>query len=403
MNKDMIPFRWPAAWKSPPAGEWLAASSFTTVLVEKPVSWSVAGKQIQVWSQDSSPPGIHLLQGVWPRVKGESGEARRGAEAGPTGKPWVDSNGWRLVASRVRERNAAHWLTFTPPAGQVIDPRAYRLAVADAETYGGRWAVCLDDDLAKGLSGGNERAIGTWKRMDATLRFFQSHRIWRSYTPVAKLLVISSFAGPVKFLSEEFLNLADRRPLPYRVADPAAAEEADLRGLRGVIYIEPKPPAERLQQKLLSFVERGGLLLTPHAPVEGPAGAFQQNHRIYPRGKGTVAVPEKRWGDPYLLALDTHMLLGREHDVLRLYNAMTMNVAYTANPDGSKAVVEVLNFSLRPATHPVTVAVSKRYRTAAMRTLDNEEGRPLEPVKTRFGIELPLPEFSTYCAIELEV
>jgi hypothetical protein len=401
MNNKLFPMRWPAAWKSPPTGEWLSASSITTFLVDRPVSWSVPGKEVQVLAKDAGPPGIFLLPGIWPRVKGESGESRRGAEAGPTGKPWIDSNGWKLAPSLLREKGSPHWLTFIPPTGQVISPHAYVLSVADTEVYRGRWIVALDDDLAKGLASGNDRAISTWKRLDESMRFFQKQTAWRSYTPVANLAVVSSFTGPVKFLSEELLNLADRRPLPYRIFDPAGAAQANLRDFRAVVYIEPKPPLEPLRDKLLAFVDGGGLLLTSHPIGDGQPAAVEQNHNVVRRGKGRIAMPLKRWGDPYLLALDAHMLLGREHDVLRLYNAMTMNALYSARQDGRAAVVEVLNFSMRSPARETTVAVSKPYRTARMHTPDGAV-KPLTPVKTHVGVEVPLLEFPVYCAVEFE-
>ena len=85
------------------------------------------------------------------------------------------------------------------------------LTVADAEAYGSRWLISLEADMRKGLSAGNSEALASWKKISEALAFFEQHKAWRAYEPVAKLGILSDFAGPNEYLGNEVLNLCNRR------------------------------------------------------------------------------------------------------------------------------------------------------------------------------------------------
>ena len=51
-------------------------------------------------------------------------------------------------------------------------------------------------------------------------------------------------------------------------------------------------------------------------------------------------------------------------------------------------------------TQPVTFGFSRAYRSARVRTLDSET--VVKPVKGELGVEIPVGEFSSYAAVELE-
>ena len=354
---------------------------------------SVAGREVL------TDFGGKLVEGVWPSVRGRSGDR---AESGPTGKPWVDSNGWKIRLLRDRQPQAATWLSYEPPADRVLSARDYLLAIADAEAFGARWVVALDPQLAAGIASGSAGMLQTWRQMNSALRFFHSRAAWANWRSVARLAVVSSFAGGAEFLSQEFLNLADRRPLAYRTINLTEAPGMDLSAYRAIVYIEPEPPGATLRSSMMAFVAAGGILLSQHSFVTGSPKETRQNHRLFSHGKGIVAVPETEWSDPWQLAQDAHLLLGREHDVIRLYNAASFNVSYTASGDGKRAAVQLLNFALRAPAHQVTVSIGKNYGRATICSLDRPEPEPVRIERTRFGIEIPLPGFEVYCAIELE-
>ena len=43
-------------------------------------------------------------------------------------------------------------------------------------------------------------------------------------------------------------------------------------------------------------------------------------YKMYNVGKGQIAVAEEGFQDPYQVAVDTHLLVSRRNDLVRLYN-----------------------------------------------------------------------------------
>src|SRR5512133_2213269 len=86
-------------------------------------------------------PGLVVRECVWPGIRtGANGNA----SAGPTGAPWIDSNGWiaRLAAALAPGKTV--WLDFAPPVGEVLSPDRWALAVAEAAAHGARWILPAD-------------------------------------------------------------------------------------------------------------------------------------------------------------------------------------------------------------------------------------------------------------------
>ncbi len=256
------------------------------------------------------------------------------------------------------------WLAFEPPENRILRPEAYALAAADAEAYGARWVIALE----AGTAADRARAAAALAAVGRVLRFFEAHRGRRQFIPRAVLGVLSDFSGPNREPAEELLNLLARRALPFRILDKTAPEEGWLEGLKTVIDPDAAPASGRLRESLLSFVRAGGLLITgPQWGAEhgAPAeGGVHGRFRVFRVGKGRLAIAKEESGDPYLAALDAHLPLGRRHDVIRLWNAGPLNAHYTVAPQGRPAVVQLLNYSLRQAAHPVTVGLAERYRAA---------------------------------------
>jgi hypothetical protein len=280
------------------------------------------------------------------------------------------------------------------------------LAVADAETYGARWVVSLDEQLRAGLTSGNQEALDTWKKIAAVLEFFKARRGWQIYTLVSVVAVVSDFAGPNEELAGEILNLAARRPLPVRAIEKAKAAAASFTGLKAIIYPDVEPPPGPLQRKLVEFVRAGGLLVANDKwkPVEGEPSEGDTYRRFQVRrlGRGRLAVALEEMQDPYAVALDAHLLLSRRHDPLRLFNAGSTNSHYTAAPDGKRGLLQILNYAMRPAGHPVSVTFPVRYRAARLWSLAAREAAPMKIVGAERGVELHLPALGAYTAIELE-
>lgn len=326
-------------------------------------------------SGDSPPSGVSIIKGTWPEVRGS--RSRQSADAGPTGAPWIDANGWLVRLAQRRASNQPVWLDYAPPRAATLD--GYRLAVAEACVYGARWIMSLDADLTM------------WKRIGADLQFFEKHADWATFKPRAVIGVMSDFAGPNEFIGSEALNLLTRRHVAWRIVD----ESSSLDGLTALLFIGSRPP-----EKLVDFARQGGFLFT-QTQVPGTRATEQQHARfdIGALGRGRVAVAREAWSDPYALVADVHTLISRRTDLLRLWNAGSFLAHYTEAPDGSRAIIHLLNYSSREPSHDMTLGLAKPYRSA--RLITPESVTALKPLSARQGIEMQLPPVRVYAAIEV--
>jgi hypothetical protein len=349
----------------------------------------------------SPPQGVSLVEGVWPNVKSTRTRDRDAAEAGPTGAPWVDSNGWRIRLAQALDPGKTLWLMAEPPKGnEVVSLDSFALPAAEATAYGARWVITLSEEFRKGIEAGSDAAMKAWNRIVSVLQLAERHPEWRSWKVVAALGVISDFAGENEFLGGEFLNLAERRDLSYRVISKAAVDAAALAGLKAVIYIDKGPPDGELLKTLLAFVHQGGTLIAPPGYPEAAATQEQHGYGIHPHGAGRIATPKQEWGDPFLLAGEVHLLMSHREDVLRVWNGGLMNSYYLASPDGKQAVVHLVNYNLRSRLDTVTLGLAKPFETAEVHTVDS--AATVKPVARRLGAEVPLPPFTTYSAVQLK-
>ncbi|MCX6624830.1 MAG: hypothetical protein NTY38_27965, partial [Acidobacteria bacterium] len=199
------------------------------------------------------------LKGQWPGV--QTGHGSSGSSAGPTGAPWIDSNGWvaRLAATKAPE--APVWLWFDAPEDEELRPESYLVAAADAAAFGGRWVVSLPATLRAGMSERKAEALETWRRLAGTLSFFEKHAGWRQLPSRALLGVISGFSGEDEMLSTEVLNLSTRRGLHYRVLLKERTGGASFAGLKALLYADAAQPKPELASALLEFARSGGTVI----------------------------------------------------------------------------------------------------------------------------------------------
>jgi len=134
----MGPNEWvPLRWSSGPV-EALKGSPVNCLVVPEPrpsdtLIQTATALGLTVVSQGSLPFDVALREeSEWPSVSvGRDGNA----EAGPTGYPWVDANGWRCQLAAARFPGKTVW-TSGEPKGTGVRPEMYALAVADASTCG---------------------------------------------------------------------------------------------------------------------------------------------------------------------------------------------------------------------------------------------------------------------------
>ncbi len=369
------------------------------------VPWG--GRASPPW--DSPAPVLPITGNVWPGVQAARGGGQD-VSAGPTAVPWLDSNGWYIQLARARVR-AQIWLMFDPPGGRtVIRPQDYSLAICDAEAAGGRWVVSLGDNLRAGLAEGNSSARETWQAIARTAAFFQNHQQWSSYRSLGLVGVISDFTGENFDLSGEILNLMARRDLLFRVIWKSQALTQPFAGLKALVYADAAQPAQVLRQKLMSFVEQGGLLITgPNWGSEGKPVTldFSTQFDVRTYGKGRLAVARKELSDPYQITVDTQFLLSHRNDLMKIYNSSSSGCTrFTASPDGKKAVLQALSYASGRSAGLRTVWTRQKYRSAQL-WLIGAGPAPIEPEPSEeyVGVEyhLPVTAAQPYLALEFEV
>jgi hypothetical protein len=399
---ELIPFRWPQEWKDPSKLELLKGTPINCLVGEAPPPFPLGSLQFVKLTKNETPKDIAVREGMWPRIL-PSEKKDDAAEAGPTGSPWVDSSAGVIRLAQIMEPGKPVWLSFLPPSNkdntEVIPLNGFVKPIAEACSFGARWVITLSPSFIQRLDARNDEALGSWNRMVAALKFFETHAEWKSWKPVAALAAISTFEGDNELMGAEFLVLAPRRQLAYHAVRTEDALKADLSALKAVVYIDAKPPEGELRKKLLAFAEAGGLLISPRGIVTGTPVERRVNHQIYTAGKGKIAVPLEAWFDPYLLVREVHLLMSHREDVVRVWNGADVGTHMVAGAQPNRAVVHLTQYA-SARTQPLTIGVGKAYRLARVFNLESE--KTVKPVRGELGTEIQVGEFAAYAAVELE-
>jgi hypothetical protein len=399
--------QWPEGWKDPAVLDLVKDTAIDYLLVPKGSGFAAVRSRarqlgIEVGDRDVAPNGVEIVKGSWPGVQWPTS----GAGAGPTGVPWVDSNGWLIRLNRALHPDVAPWVEAPPPAKSVAAADSYLIAVADSAAHGGRWIVALDAPLAKGLAARDAESLATWKRLTAATGFFAAHKTWAEYLPVGVAGVVSDFTGDNEFFSRELLNLMGRAGLHYRILLKDRISAASFESLRAVSYTETTPPNPDLRRQILQFVQAGGMLIA--APIWGEvagdllSGAQPAGYKVRAVGKGRIALADEVPADPYSWAADAALLVSHRYDLVRFWNSGASRSFYTMSPERKQALVHLLFYAER-GPDSATVRVAGRYRAVRGSTVDAPKLDDLAMQSQGDGVEVRLPQVSQYVALELDV
>ncbi len=405
----LAPMRWPASWTDPSTLSLLRDAGINCLLIDpRPEFQAVAGRAtregLQVFGLSSPPRGVEMIGGLWPQVRLSASGSLDDSATGPTGVPWVDSNGWKIRLASALHPESEAWVAAAAPANSPAS--AYLIAIADAAISGGRWIVSLDEGLAKEIAAQKPEALKIWEAIRQATRFFAGHQIWAAYVPTALLGIVSDFSGDNEFLSGEILNLVARSNQQYRIIPKSGLAESSLKGLRAVLYADEQPPTPELRKPILAFVEAGGLLIT--GSQWGALPGTADSSKEYPPytfrtlGRGRIAVSNAKMDDAYSIANDTTLLISHRYDLLRLFNPGAAIFTLAVAPDGKRAAVQGIFYASARVIDGPTVRVMGRYRSAGMWTLDSPERRELKLVADKDAVELQLPRLTAYAGLELE-
>jgi len=400
--------RWPRTWTD---------ATQLTLLQETPVDYllvqdtatasklrnSVEALRLPITVAGSPPSGVRVIEGDWPGTKALAPGQNQYAAAGPTGEPWIDSNGWKIALADAMNPGTQIWVDAAPAPPQLY-PESYVIAVSDAGAQGGAWVISLDDQLAAGIAKGDETALATWKRVAAAASFFAARR-WHEMRPAALIGVISDFTGDNEYLSHELLNLLARVNQQVRVLPLNRLAASSLSGLRAVIYADVGAPAVEVKKLVAEFVEQGGTLVAgpTWGIAEGAAvpGEAQSRYDVRRHGKGQLAVARKPVDDPYLLAQDSSILVSHRYDLLRIWNGGAVRACLAESADRKRGLLQFV-FYANAREGDASVRVAGAWRKAKLFTLEAPDGRDATLVPEDGAVEVHLPAVAQYAAVELE-
>jgi hypothetical protein len=355
---------------------------------------------------DSTFPLLSISGNRWPGV---GLKTMRGDEAiaGPTGIPWMDSNGWLSLLANQLGKGKQCWLDVDPPDSGSRHAANYPLAVADSQAYGSRWIISLDDRQRSALFRKDLQAMSLWGGIASTLSFFQKHKEWRSYQPQGVLALISDFRGKNQDFADEVLNLLSRRGVQWQVIARPRPCPAHLGHLKVIAWLDDEMPGAELQSRLLAFARQGGSLIVPPSwkfsegqPTEGALSERYAWRRV---GSGRAAQSREEFQDPYQVAVDIHLLTSRRNDLARLFNADTANCFCSAPPGGRKSLVQVLDYSSAGPADFVSLWVRRANRKARLWNIATQDPVAIGGRQASDGVEFELPSFSVYAALEFDV
>jgi len=120
MHTDLTPMRWPAEWGvDPSALDALKGTAINCLLVRSdpaldPVVVRARQEGIHVVPPGAPQADVRVVEGEWPGVKLSESGVFDHASAGPTGVPWVDSNGWKVRLTAALNPDIAVWVDASP-------------------------------------------------------------------------------------------------------------------------------------------------------------------------------------------------------------------------------------------------------------------------------------------------
>lgn len=415
---SLVPLEWPESWQEPGLIRLLEGGPLNCVLLPAGASAAVEEALRARFTVYRQAPWRKLAEidwrraedivwigdAVWPSAGTAPGSDT--AEAGPTGLPWLESNGWLIRMARDLAPQSAVWIRSDPPEDPGrMDAGLFVLAQCEAWAHGARRPLWVPPRVATGLAQGNAAAMAWWRRLNSTLAWWAQRREISQWQTLARLLVISDFAGVNAYPATEFLNLAARRNLPWQAVLPKRAASA-LRGMAAAVYVDEQPLEGELLRLLTDFVGSGGLLLClkeAAAAVRGlePSGQAHPRFEIRQLGRGRIAMSARGWEDPYLMAQDAHLLMSRRHDVIRLFNPGSILAWPAVSPDRRRLRVHLINYSRHGAAHDVAVQTWREVKRAWIE-MPKAERRPAPVRREAGGWEIPLGSFDTYCGVEME-
>jgi hypothetical protein len=332
---------------------------------------------------------IVAVEGVAPSARNLSEMGIRGA---PSSEPWIESNVWLVHSLSVTARPNRVWISSQIENASGVD---YARAVADAAAAGGQWIVSLDDALRAKLRAGDASALQTWRRLSSHLKFGETRSQGRAPAPYGNVGIVLDPAGANQDVADEYLKLAARRQVPYRLITRSEMDPAALASFRALVAIAVDQPSAAERKILQDFAENGGLVIA--GPGWGGAPKTEPFAEIQ-TGKGRVAI--YRDPDPEIVARDLKELLSDDELGVVPFNVPSVITFVRGGGPKESLVVELVNYFDHPV-EAITLRVAGKVRSARMETPDAPAlDLPLREAEGR--TEVTVPKLSLWSAVSIQ-
>jgi hypothetical protein len=331
---------------------------------------------------------IVAVEGVAPSAHNLSEMGIRGA---PSSEPWIESNIWLVHSLTITAPPRPLWISSQLEHPSAVD---YARAVADAAAAGGRWIVSLDDPLRAKLRIRDPSALEAWRRLSSYLKFAESRSRSRGVAPYGNVGIVLDPEASNQDVTDEYLKLAARRQVPYRVIARSEMNAAALANFRALVATAVNPPSATERKLLQEFAENGGLVIA--GPAWGGAPKAERFSEVQ-TGKGRVAV--YRDPDPETVARDLKELLSDDELGVVPFNVPSV-ITFARGGAEESLVVELVNYFDHPA-EAITLRVAGKFRSARMETPESPAlDLPLREAEGR--TEVTIPKLLLWSAVSIQ-
>jgi len=312
-------------------------------------------------AKDAAPwrwkPGpIVAAAGVAPSARNLSEMGIRGS---PSSEPWIQSNIWLVRSFSLDAPSRPVWISSQLENASAAD---YARAVADAAAAGGHWIVSMDDTLRAKLRARDASALEAWRRLSSYLKFAESHAAWHAVAPYGNVGIVLDPASTNQGLADEYLNLATRRQVPYRLVARSGLNAAAVAKFRALVATELDPPSAAEHKLLQDFAENGGIVIA--GPSWGGAPKTEPFAEV-PTGKGRVVVYKDP--DPAAVAKDLKEMLSDDDLGMVPFNVPTVITIASGGGRGQALRVQLVNYSEYPV-EAITLRVAGKFHSARLET-----------------------------------
>ena len=337
----------------------------------------------------SKPAPIVAVAGVAPSARNLSEMGIRGT---PSSEPWIESNIWLVRSLGLASPLHAVWISSQPENGSAVD---YARAVADSGAAGGRWIVSLDDALRVKLRTRDASVQEVWHRISSYLRFAESHPAWRGLGRYGNVGIVLDPASTNRDLSDEYMKLAARRQVPYRLVERSALNPGALAKFHAIVATELDPPSAAERKALQSFADNGGIVVIGSS--WGGAPKLEPFAEI-PADKGYVIVYKDP--DPQAVVRDLKELLSDDDLGIVPFNVPSVITFASGGGPAQPLLVQLVNYFDHPV-EAITLRVAGKFHSARLETPE-DAALDLSLRDADGKTEVTIPKLLTWGAVSME-